>query len=131
MNLFTNLLLQAQTPPVVVPPDASPLSWLLQQAPVVVVMGLALYVLWKDNKSIRKEAKRDRESHAAQLKELNDYSKSKELEHLATLKDVVVIMDQVTEGQNKTQDDFAAVKDLVLGKIDDLKNYIIDGKGRI
>jgi len=96
--------------------DSTPatLAWLLQQAPVVVVMGLALYVLWKDNKSIRKEASKDRQKHKEELQVLNKEVRDKEVQYLDTLKDVVSVMDDVEKGQEKTQNLIMSIKELVM-----------------
>jgi ABC-type nickel/cobalt efflux system permease component RcnA len=103
------------------------IGWLLQQAPVVIVMGLGLYFLWKDNKSIRKEAHKDRLKHKEEMQKLNDDIRLKEVDYIKTLTDVTVLMDKVTEGQDKIQIEFALHKDRMLDKFDDLKNHIKNG----
>jgi hypothetical protein len=93
------------------------------------VLGLGMLALWKENKATRKEALHDRVKHREELQALNNSVREKELEYLATLRDVTTLMEQVTDGQEKTLNEFTGLKDLVLSKIDDLKNKLIDGKG--
>ena len=83
------------------------LAWLVQQAPVIVVLGIAL---WYMNKKV--------ESKEAEVKELNGYVREKTLEMLMTLKDTVTILDKVTEGQSHVKDEIREMAERIIARID-------------
>ena len=72
---------------------------LLEQTPVIIVMGVALYVLWKDKIDTKKEMQEERQSfiqqttdltikHSEELKQLNTYIRERDLETLEALEQV-------------------------------------------
>ncbi len=70
---------------------------LLEQTPVVVVMGLGLYALWRE--LIRKEEAftKEREQHKAELKERNEYIIERDKETIETMKDYAALLESVKE----------------------------------
>jgi hypothetical protein len=73
---------------------------LLEQTPVVVVMGLGLYALWNDGKTKEKSFSEERKQHKDELKERNDYIQKRDIEMRDTLKDVIVLQEAIKESLN-------------------------------
>lgn len=73
---------------------------LLEQTPVVIVMGLGLYSLWSEMKSKEKGFALERTQHKEELKERNDYILNRDIEMRETLKDIVVLQEAIKEGLN-------------------------------
>ncbi len=72
---------------------------LLEQTPVIIVLGLGVYVLYKDKKELTRQAIAERKSHAKQIKEqneghadelkaLNKYIRGRDLETLEAVETV-------------------------------------------
>lgn len=99
------------------------LTWLVQQAPVVVVLGIAIYVLYRKT-----------ESKDAEIKELNIYIREKTLEMLVTLRDVSVVLEKVTDSHTEVKDTVKEMRSTILERInklelDSLKNGSSKSKG--
>lgn len=72
---------------------------LLEQTPVIIVLGLGVYVLYRDKKELTRQAIAERKSHAKQIKEqtddqadelkaLNKYIRGRDLETLEAVETV-------------------------------------------
>jgi predicted house-cleaning noncanonical NTP pyrophosphatase (MazG superfamily) len=72
---------------------------LLEQTPVIIALGIGIYVLWKDKIDTKKEMQSERQSyinqtteltnkHQEELKQLNEYIRSRDLETLEALQQV-------------------------------------------
>jgi len=70
---------------------------LLEQTPIVVLMGMSLYLLWNKQKNDNKEFIEERQEHKKELSELNEYVRERESEHIETLKDLSVLIQSVEE----------------------------------
>lgn len=58
---------------------------LLEQTPVIIVLGLCVYVLYRDKKELISGCANERKAHALELKELNEYIRSRDLETLENI----------------------------------------------
>tara|TARA_R100000655_G_scaffold84379_2_gene124018 strand:+ start:942 stop:1226 length:285 start_codon:yes stop_codon:yes gene_type:complete len=85
---------------------------LLEQTPVIIVLGLGVYVLYKDKKELTKQATAERkahakqikeqtEGHAAELKELNEYIRGRDLETLEAVETVADVVKAIQTQLNK------------------------------
>ena len=81
---------------------------LLEQTPTIIVLGVGIYSVWKEKSSLMIDAKADKlahfttiekmsKTHQAELKELNSYVRSREIEHIDTLKDLCTLMEQISD----------------------------------
>ena len=72
---------------------------LLEQTPVIIALGIGIYALWKDKKETKKETLAERkhhskvikemnEKHAEELRTLNEYIRSRDMETLGSLEDL-------------------------------------------
>lgn len=72
---------------------------LLEQTPVIIALGIGIYALWKDKQETKKETQEERQSyinqtteltnkHQEELKVLNEYIRSRDLETLEALQQV-------------------------------------------
>jgi len=93
------------------------LSWLVQQAPVVVVLGIAIYFLYQQMKQKDTEIK----GLNNEIKELNIYIRDKTMDMLVTLRDVSVVIDKVTEGQDHISAEVREMQNNILARIDKLE----------
>ena len=77
------------------------LEKLLEQTPIVVLMGMSLYLLWNKQKHDQQSFNDERNSHKNELKELNEYVREREVQHIETLNNLTTIIqsieDKVTE----------------------------------
>jgi len=64
---------------------------LLEQTPVIIVLGVGIYAIWKEKREEKKDMQNERQSHQQQIteltlkhsdeiKELNSYIKERDLE---------------------------------------------------
>ncbi len=76
---------------------------LLEQTPVIIVLSLGVYILYKDKKELIKQCATERkaytkqtkelsEGHAAELKELNEYIRGRDLETLEAVETVAEVV---------------------------------------
>ena len=70
---------------------------LLEQTPIVVLMGMSLYLLWNKQKNDNKEFIEERQEHKKELSELNEYVRESDSEQIETLKDLSVLIQYVEE----------------------------------
>lgn len=70
---------------------------LLEQTPIVVLMGVSLYLLWNKQKHDQQHFSDERQQHKNELKELNTYVRERESEHIETLKDLSVLMQSIED----------------------------------
>jgi len=74
---------------------------LLEQTPVIIVMGVGLYVLWTEKRETKKETQEERlahikqitdltDKHTNELKDLNNYIKERDLETLKALEETTL-----------------------------------------
>jgi hypothetical protein len=82
-------------------------DWLALQAPVIVVLGMALW--WMSRRLEKKEQK---------IEELQDYTRDKTFELLSTLKDTVRVLDKVAEGQADVRKDIHELSNILSARID-------------
>ena len=79
---------------------------LLEQTPVIIVLGVCLYALWNEKKTQIKEAVGERTQHkkeiteihtkhAKEIKELNMYIRDRDLETLESLEDVTAAISSI------------------------------------
>ncbi len=79
---------------------------LLEQTPVIIVLGVCLYALWNEKKAQIKEAHDERilhkkeiteiyTKHAKEIKELNTYIRDRDLETLESLEDVTAAISSI------------------------------------
>ena len=71
------------------------LNILFEQLPVVIVLSLAIYIQLKEKRNLIKEAKKVRQQHQIELKDLNKYIRDSEKENLSTLQDLVIIIENI------------------------------------
>jgi len=71
------------------------LNILFEQLPVVIVLSLAIYIQLKEKRNLIKEAKKERQQHQIELKDLNKYIRDSEKENLSTLQDLVIIIENI------------------------------------
>lgn len=94
---------------------------LLEQTPTIIVMGIGLYVLWKEKGKIQKEWLKERADqmerierlaieqksdiqklmidHKKEVNELNKYVRDREQTHIETIKDLITITEEVEKNQ--------------------------------
>ena len=101
------------------------LQKLLEQTPVIIVMGLSIYELLSQNRLLRAEAKQERDTHKKELSEVNakhteqikEYTthiRESGIANLETLSDVATLLEKVSEGQGKLQQDFNLLSQKVI-----------------
>ena len=114
---------------------------LLKQTPTIIVMGIGLYYFANDNKELRKEAKDERDSHnvsmaalvvsnSEQVEKTNQYIRERDLENLETLTDVSTLLEKVSNGQDKTQEGFNALRSEMANGLNSLHQKIIENGKR-
>lgn len=77
------------------------LKVLLEQMPVVIVLGLGIYQQLREKKNLIKDAKSERTKHQKELKELNEHIRDTEKENFQTLQDLVVIIENIEKALQK------------------------------
>lgn len=83
------------------------LKWLVSQAPVVVVMGIVIWALFKKLEKSEEE-----------VKELNQYIREKTLEMLITLKDTVVVLDKLSAAHHDVKEEVSNLRIQIMSKIE-------------
>ena len=83
---------------------------LLEQTPVVIVLGLAVYAVWQDGRRREKEFQKEREQHKLELKEKNDYILERDKTTLETMKDFAAIQDRNGDNLEKLLNKFDNTK---------------------
>lgn len=97
------------------------LSWLVDQAPVIVVLGIAIWWLAKRLEKKEAELKQAIDRKEEEIRDLQKYAREKTIELLGALKDTVRVLDKVTEGQQDVRSDIKSLHDSVLARIDKLE----------
>lgn len=77
------------------------LKVLLEQMPVVIVLGLGIYQQLREKKNLIKDSKSERTKHQKELKELNEHIRDTEKENFQTLQDLVVIIENIEKELKK------------------------------
>lgn len=103
-------------------------DWLLNQAAVVVVMGVVIFFQQKEKQALMLKIESDNKEYRKELKQIREQSSKRDLDQLETLGNVSALLDKVDEGIKDTNTTVTGAKDTFLSKIDELKNYIIDEK---
>ena len=83
---------------------------LLEQTPTIIALGVGLFALWKEKQKIQKEWLKEREQqmerierltteHRTEVAELNTYVREREATHIETIKDLIIIIQEVEQNQ--------------------------------
>ena len=70
---------------------------LLEQSPVVITLGVVIYFLYKNLKEAETKNETQRVEHKEELKELNEYVRDRELQHIDTLNNLTIIINNLDE----------------------------------
>lgn len=81
---------------------------LLEQTPVIIVLGVGIYAIWKEKREDKKEIQLERQSHQQQItdltlkhvdeiKELNSYIKERDLETLKALEETTIAFQSIKQ----------------------------------
>jgi len=81
---------------------------LLEQTPVIIVLGVGIYALWKEKREDKQENQLERQSHQQQItdltlkhteeiKELNSYIKERDLETLKALEETTIAFQSIKQ----------------------------------
>ena len=70
---------------------------LLEQSPVVITLGVVIYFLYKNLKESETKNETQRVEHKEELKELNEYVRDRELQHIDTLNNLTIIINNLDE----------------------------------
>ena len=81
---------------------------LLEQTPVIIVLGVGIYAIWKEKREDKKEIQLERQSHqqqitdltlkhADEIKELNSYIKERDLETLKALEETTIAFQSIKQ----------------------------------
>ena len=68
-----------------------------EQSPLIVLCGLIIWQLLKMYKDEKQLVISERKEHIAEIKELNEYVREREAEHIETLTNLSVIMNSIDE----------------------------------
>lgn len=101
---------------------------LLEQTPVIIVMGVGLYVLWTEKRETKKETQEERLAHIKQvteltnkhtneLKELNSYIKERDLETLKALEDTTLAFQTIQSLISDIKPNLSEIKQLLESKL--------------
>lgn len=71
-----------------------------EQSPLIVLCGLIIYNLLKMYKEEKQLAISERKEHIAEIKELNEYVRERESEHIETLTNLSVILNSIDDKMN-------------------------------
>jgi ABC-type nickel/cobalt efflux system permease component RcnA len=72
---------------------------LLEQISSIIILGLGIYYFIQKEKTKDAECKQEREDHKTELKELNDYIRSRDSENFDTLKNLQTILEDIEINQ--------------------------------
>lgn len=70
---------------------------LLEQSPVVVTLGIVIYFLYKKLLTTEHNLEAQRLEHKDELKELNTYVRDREIQHIETLNNLTVIIQNLDD----------------------------------
>jgi len=81
---------------------------LLEQTPVIIVLGVGIYAIWKEKREDKQENQLERQSHQQQItdltlkhseeiKELNTYIKERDLETLKALEETTIAFQSIKQ----------------------------------
>jgi len=81
---------------------------LLEQTPVIIVLGVGIYAIWKEKREDKKDNQLERQSHQQQItdltlkhseeiKELNSYIKERDLETLKALEETTIAFQSIKQ----------------------------------
>lgn len=71
-----------------------------EQSPLIVLCGLIIYNLLKMYKEEKQLGISERKEHIAEIKELNEYVRERESEHIETLTNLSVILNSIDDKIN-------------------------------
>jgi len=71
-----------------------------EQSPLIVLCGLIIYNLLKMYKEEKQLGISERKEHIAEIKELNEYVREREAEHIETLTNLSVILNSIDDKMN-------------------------------
>jgi hypothetical protein len=72
-----------------------------EQSPLIVLCGLIIWQLLKMYKEEKSLVRTERQEHAQEIKELNEYVRAREIEHIETLNNLSTIMNNIDEKMDK------------------------------
>jgi len=72
-----------------------------EQSPLIVLCGLIIWNLLKMYKDEKALVRTERKEHVLEIKELNEYVRSREIEHIETLNNLSIIMTSIDEKMDK------------------------------
>jgi hypothetical protein len=72
-----------------------------EQSPLIVLCGLIIWNLLKMYKEEKALVRTERQEHAAEIKELNQYVRDREIEHIETLNNLSTIMQSIDDKMEK------------------------------
>ncbi len=72
-----------------------------EQSPLIVLCGLIIWNLLKMYKEEKALVRTERQEHALEIKELNEYVRAREIEHIETLNNLSTIMTSIDEKMDK------------------------------
>jgi len=70
---------------------------LLEQSPVVITLGVVIYFLYKKLLTTEHSMEAQRVEHKEELKELNTYVRDREIQHIETLNNLTIIIQNLDE----------------------------------
>lgn len=72
-----------------------------EQSPLILGCGLAIWQLLKMYKEEKALVRSERKDHVLEIKELNEYVRIREVEHIETLNNLSIIMNSIDEKIDK------------------------------
>ncbi len=72
-----------------------------EQSPLILLCGLIIWNLLKMYKEEKALVRTERQEHALEIKELNEYVRAREVEHIETLNNLSTIMNSIDEKMDK------------------------------
>lgn len=70
---------------------------LLEQSPAVIILGIVIYFLYKKLLTTEHNMEAQRVEHKEELKELNTYVRDREIQHIETLNNLTIIIQNLDE----------------------------------
>jgi len=70
---------------------------LLEQSPVAITLGVVIYFLYKKLLHTEQNMEAQRVEHKEELKELNTYVRDREIQHIETLNNLTIIIQNLDE----------------------------------